>query len=201
MRRLVVSAHLDDAVLSAYSVLAEATVVTVLAAVPPPGRVAGWDAEGGADDSAARVLERREEDRRALARAGATPLHLDFADGQYVRAGMLPAPVPAEIGAALEELAARAAEVYAPAGIGNPEHALVRDAVVAARPDAVLYADLPYALRHGWEPDGRDVTLDGDLLAQKLAAVREYATQLRQLERDFGDFLCAGGLGRERFWG
>ena len=62
---VVVSTHLDDAVFSCYGSLGpETTVVTVLAGVPPPGVLGGWDADGGATDSHDRVLERRDEDRR-----------------------------------------------------------------------------------------------------------------------------------------
>ena len=103
-------------------------------------------------------------------------------------------------------------EIYAPAGIGNGEHALVRNAVLAIRPDATLYADLPYALKtelggfnlpsdaNAGERLGVDVSLDAATLNAKLEAVGEYRTQLAQLVRYFGDFLNTDGLGRERFW-
>jgi LmbE family N-acetylglucosaminyl deacetylase len=212
-RRVVISAHLDDAVLSAYSVLAfETQVVTVLAAIPSPGHVAGWDAEGGATDSRQRVLERREEDLAALARCGAEAVHLDFADGQYVEAEMLPAPASEEVQATLTRFVSDASEVYAPAGIGNAEHAFVRDAVLAVRPDAILYADLPYALKPAYGgfklPRGLDaysrfsvdVSLDAIVVNAKLESVRAYPSQLPQLTRYFGDFLSVDGLARERFW-
>lgn len=148
MSRIIVSSHLDDAALSAFSVVdAETTVVTVLAAFPPSGHVGRWDADGGATDSHRRVGERREEDRRAVARVSANPVHLDLADGQYVTAGLLPEPTVVQVAAPLEPLVRDATEIYAPAGIGNGVHALVRNAVLAIRPDATLYADLPYALK------------------------------------------------------
>ena len=66
---IVVSAHLDDAVLSCYSALGPSTsVVTVFAGLPPESVLSSWDAEGGATSSRERMAERREEDRRALAR-------------------------------------------------------------------------------------------------------------------------------------
>jgi hypothetical protein len=211
--RVVVSSHLDDAVCSAFGVLSpDTTVITVLAAIPPLGKVGGWDAEGGATDSHDRVIERREEDRRALTPTGARRLHLDFADGQYVSAGMLHKPRQSEVEAALKPAMDQVAEIYAPAGIGNDEHAFVRDAVLAVRPDATLYADLPYALkpeRGGFNlpPDidsahrqARDVELGHDRTALKLESVTCYKTQLPQLRTYFGDFLNLSGLGRERFW-
>ena len=211
--RLVISTHLDDAVFSCYSVFSpETTVATVFAAIPPPGRVGGWDREGGALDSHIRAHERREEDRHALLISRAEAVHLDFADGQYANAGMLPRPDPAGIRDSLKPLLDDAEEVYAPAGIGNDEHAFVRDVVLSARADAILYADLPYALkveRGGFNLPSSlgastrlpsDVYLDSALLHEKLEAVRAYRSQLRQLVYYFGNFIGVAGLGRERFW-
>ena len=193
--------------LSAFGALGpRVTVVTVLAGLPPSGSLAEWDALTGAVDSRERVAERRAEDRAALEIAGAVPVHLDFADAQYVAAGLMAAPSTAGIAQALAPLLTDD-EVLAPAGIANLDHVLVRDAVLSQRPDAVLYADLPYALAHGFdlpadlEPrQGRDEPLSGAMLESKLQATRAYASQLPQLIVDFGDFLDAAGLGRERYW-
>ena len=96
-----------------------------------------------------------------------------------------------------------------PAGILNVDHKAVRDAVLLARPDAVLYADLPYALHpdHGGfalpeeiadrDAERIEVRLTEAELTEKLAAVRRYPTQLDQLVAAFGDFLGPAGLGRE----
>jgi LmbE family N-acetylglucosaminyl deacetylase len=192
---VVVSTHFDDAVFSCYSVLgAETTVVTVLAGFPVEDMLGDWDAEGGATSSVDRVRERRAEDAAALSLSRSRGVHLDFLDKQYWDPS----------GPSLEELASGLAPhlvgtVYAPAGIGNHQHALVRDAVLAIRPDAVLYADLPYALKHGFGEPGRDVVLDEGTVVEKLAASRCYATQLAQLVADFGDFVSADALRRERF--
>ena len=80
----------------------------------------------------------RKTNRGAPTLSGLTAVHLDFLDKQYWNPH----------GPSIEELAAGleprlVGPVYAPAGIGNHQHALVRDAVLAVRPDAVLYADLP----------------------------------------------------------
>ena len=201
------STHLDDAVLSVFSLLGPGTtVVTVLAGFPPAGTETEWDRLTGFTDSRVCVAERRAEDGAAIARTGAEAVQLDFADEQYVDIGVLPAPDPADVADALRPYVG-ASELYVPAGIGNHDHVRVRDAVLAAWPDAVLYADLPYALRDGWElPEELaprevvDATLAEPVVAAKLAAVRAYATQVAHLEAIFGDFVSADGLGRERFW-
>src|SRR5712691_6246180 len=112
---VVVSPHLDDAVLSCWHVLVRARgtiVVTALAGAPPTGvPPALWDAATGASDSRVRVAERRAEDDAALALAGCTPVHLDCLDGQYE-------PGPHDIAAALAPHVERADVVYCPAGVG-----------------------------------------------------------------------------------
>jgi LmbE family N-acetylglucosaminyl deacetylase len=205
--RVVVSTHLDDAVLSVFSVLGPGTtVVTVFAGFPPAGALTEWDRLTGATDSRDCVAERRIEDAAAIARTGAEAVHLDFADEQYVDMGLMPAPVPADVADALRPYVGDG-EVYVPAGIGNKDHVRVRDAVLPVWPGAVLYADLPYTLRDGWElPENlprretTHVVLDESVAAAKLDAVRAYETQVAHLESIFGDFVTADGLGRERFW-
>ncbi len=146
---IVLSTHFDDAVLSCYSTLGpETTVVTVLAGIPPEGVLGDWDAEGGATSSRDRVLERREEDRQALALSGSSYVHLGFHETQHV--GSKNAPTVAELVDGLRQYLTDGA-VYAPAGILNGEHKWIRDAALALRPDAILYADLPYALRAGFD--------------------------------------------------
>ncbi len=205
---VVLSTHFDDAVLSCYSVLGSATtVVTVLAGVPREGVLGEWDEEGGATTSRERVLERREEDRQALALSGSSYLHLDFHEEQHV--GAANSPTIANLAEGLRPIVGPADLVYAPAGILNNEHKWVRDAALALRPDAILYADLPYALKAGFElsadvpPAGRtprDLYLDAELAAEKIRAFECYRTQIDQLVDAFGPFVNAEGLGREVFW-
>ena len=210
---VVFSSHIDDAVFSCYSVLGrETTVVTVLAGVPPPGVVGDWDVEGGTSDSAARVVERREEDRRALARSGSEVVHLDFADSQYCGQPGVETPTGQAVAAAVRPLVEQATAVYAPAGIFNLDHKLVRDAVLSVRPDAALYGDIPYALHPdmgGFElpPElsragrqRREVRLDAELVAAKIASAHCYTTQLDQLTAFYGPYLDQAGLGLEVYW-
>jgi hypothetical protein len=223
--KVVVSPHLDDAVLSVYGQLGpETTVITVLAGLPPEGCLSDWDGQSGATDSRARMAERREEDRRALARSAAVPVHLDFPDRQYVGLGM-PKPAPADIAHALRPYVEGADEVLAPSALSTnsrnalrrwrrrrgSDHRLIRDAVLRARPDATLYAELPYALSEdrgfALPPDARrpprrqrEHLLPPELLADKIASVRCYSTQLDPLFAIFGDFLAGDRLGREVLW-
>jgi hypothetical protein len=225
MVKVVVSPHLDDAVLSVYGQLGpETTVVTVLAGLPPEGYLSDWDRQSGATDSRARTAERREEDRRALGRSAAVPVHLDFPDRQYVALGM-PKPSHADVAEGLRPYLEGADEVLAPAALStnsrNPlrrlrrrrgsDHRLIRDVALQLRPDATLYAELPYALS---EDRGftlpydvrrpprrqREHRLAPELLADKIASVRCYSTQLGPLAAIFGDFLTGDRLGREVLW-
>ena len=222
---VVVSAHLDDAVLSCYGSLSPSTtVVTVFAGFPPPGTLGAWDADGGATDSRQRIADRREEDREALLRSGASLVHLDFPDVQYVAMGAVPATPAHELEAALREQLREATTVLAPSALSAmrrphwlrrrrySDHRFVRDAVLAVRPNATLYADLPYALnpRTGGfalprDIDGRGYVehrrqLPAGLAADKVDSVRCYSTQLDQLIATFGDFVNPEGMGLEVYW-
>jgi LmbE family N-acetylglucosaminyl deacetylase len=154
----------------------------------------------GATDSAARMAERLEEDKRALALAGCRAEYLGLLDSQY-RKGVRPdVLIWPESGAA----------VLAPAGIGgHSDHELVRDTALAlaGKHEVSLYADLPYATMFGWPawltgdgpdpfrdvdaywshfvPDGfepRPVELDDAEQQRKIEAMRLYRTQFSMLE-------------------
>ena len=173
---LVLSPHLDDAVLSASARLAAgAHVVTVFAGIPPEDAPRGeWDVLTRAGSAAARVRERRAEDVAALAVFPATFQHWDFLDGQH----RSEAADVAAIAARIRPLLGSATELWAPAGIVHPDHAAVSDAALAAAVEAgleavTLYADVPHAIPYGWpesvsgEPDpgylDRDAWLDDQL--------------------------------------
>jgi len=210
-RRIVISPHLDDAVLSCWHVLEAggATVVTVFTGAPDAGTTGWWDRLTGSSDSPARVRERRREDERAMSLAGVGYAHLDLQDEQYRRNGASP-PVTA----ALAEHLDGADEVYAPLGFFfSGDHELVREAVLALRANTRLYADLPHAgfwglpswvsgeegeldidaawrqriLETGLDPSALTASvhaLDDDAYERKLAAVRCYETQFKALARE-----------------
>src|SRR5262245_14958898 len=151
---VVLAPHPADAVLSAWSALrrdGDVVVVNVFAGIPAVGVVGRFDRCLGADDSAAHMRVRLEEDARALALAGRDHVNLDLLDGQY-RAGAAPRPA---IRAALEHVVPAAAWLLVPAGLGgHDDHLATREvALDVARDISVpisLYADLPYAIEWGW---------------------------------------------------
>lgn len=151
---VILSPHLDDAVLSCWHLLAgsgDVQVINVFAGSPPPGTGASWwDRLTGATDSVERMEERRAEDREAIAVAGRTAVDLDFLDAQYE-----PTDQPLDaIVSTLRELIDPDAVVYAPAALGDHgDHESVRSAALqlAASGQSVrLYADHPHAVRRGW---------------------------------------------------
>jgi LmbE family N-acetylglucosaminyl deacetylase len=91
-RVVVLSPHLDDAVLSLGAAMAQARdraqleIVTVLAGDPESVRPAGpWDAQAGFQTEGAAATARRAEDRVACRRIGAESRWLPFSDEQYPR--------------------------------------------------------------------------------------------------------------------
>jgi LmbE family N-acetylglucosaminyl deacetylase len=154
MSTVILSPHLDDAVLSCWHLLSQpgdVIVMNVFAGVPTGLRApAWWDEYTGATDSGDRVRERIEEDRRALALARREPINLGFLDEQYREH-----PQPLE--PLIEQIASRLpteAGIYAPAALTNHvDHVIVRSAALelqTAGLDVSLYADLPHASVHGW---------------------------------------------------
>jgi LmbE family N-acetylglucosaminyl deacetylase len=150
---VVASPHLDDAALSAWTVITTPPVliVNVCTASPPPGTCTPLDRMLGVADSAALMQLRRDEDAAVLAAAGCAAAALGFLDQQY-RLDPLAAGAVAD---ALDQVAPRARRIYAPAGIGgHPDHVATREAAVAcARSGGVpvaLYAEQPYATQYGW---------------------------------------------------
>jgi LmbE family N-acetylglucosaminyl deacetylase len=175
---VVLSPHLDDAVLSAWDVLSspgEVRVVTVFAGIPEPGFVTDLDRAHGAGESAAWMRRRRCDDRAALALAGRTPVHMDLPDVQFaayrqpgVHEAIARSPDqylarvaaepglgtdPAVLAGLLAECVPAHAVVYGPAGIGgHPDHRdLARATVLLAGTgrDVRLYADSPYYIARG----------------------------------------------------
>lgn len=153
---IVLSPHLDDAVLSASNRLTctGTTVVTVFSGLPPDEiTLTDWDRVTRASSSRERQRERLAEDDEAMSLFECASLRLDEPEEQY-RTGQLDRERLAE---RLAGVIGPAAEVWAPAAIGgHPDHLAARDAALAAvaavpeRPQVYLYADIPYSLWYGW---------------------------------------------------
>lgn len=169
MSHLVVSPHLDDAVLSFGGTIAGATdlhIATVLAGLPPAWRwPTPFDNASGFSDSRNAVVARRAEDEAAAAEIGARTLHLGFLDGQYGTPND-----PEFVVAVLVELLAGHEQVAVPLGLAHPDHRFVarccRAAMRVGRYHGrvfVVYAELPAAKLwpghvkgavRGWERSG-----------------------------------------------
>ena len=153
---LVLSPHLDDAVIDCWTVLtssADVRVVNVFAGAPSPGALSYYDRLAGASDSADHVAARIADDRDALDRAGRRAINLGFLARPY-RAGRPEAPF-ADLDAAIASHIPTVARVYAPAALGepHPDHELMREyalALATAGLPVRLYADLPYCAVYGW---------------------------------------------------
>jgi hypothetical protein len=175
---VILSPHLDDAVWACFSLLNEQAVVATAFAGIPQGEPGWWDAMCGITDSAAHVRARRDEDTEVLGSLGARAVHLPLLDGQY-RDGE---PAAAEVVDELGRQVSAASRVVAWAGIGHPDHRLVRDAGLELHRRGVpvtLVADYCYSTRHGWptwiEPAGGRPAADeqwgellGDVLGERL---------------------------------
>jgi GlcNAc-PI de-N-acetylase len=194
MAAVILSPHLDDAVLSCWHVLTqpgEVRVITLFAGVPAAVTApAWWDRFTGAADSRQRVRERVEEDRSALAMAGRTAVNLGFLDEQYRDAEQALAPLTEQI----EPLLPPRAQVYAPAAFADhADHALVRAVALQLRDAGFpvsLYADLPHAMLQGWPAwvNGRRRTGSRDLAAvawdQVLAGTGALAPTVHALDAE-----------------
>lgn len=176
---VVLSPHLDDAVLSVWHVLssplADVRVVTVFAGIPEAGTLTALDRAHGAVDSAELMRKRRADDRAALAAAGREPVHADLLDVQY-RADHIEAlrlaverdptsfvPLiaqeqavrmdPAELRSRVEPLLEGADLVYAPAGIGgHPDHCDLAHLGLRLADEGRrvrIYGDMPYFVQMG----------------------------------------------------
>jgi LmbE family N-acetylglucosaminyl deacetylase len=212
---LVISPHMDDAVLSCAGLVAAApaaAVATVFGGFPPvrdratpeentPGSTE-WDQSCGFKPGDDVVGLRRDEDRAALRILGARPLWLDFLDSQYVvepHESATPADIGDRLRAVVRDLAP--ATIAFPLGISHTDHQRTHEAAVLLLEKSpelastwVAFTDVPY---RAWFPD-----LVTDRLAQlkakgfelvpfgldtdlKAAALAEYGSQLLGL---------AGGL-------
>ncbi len=193
-----ISAHCDDAVLSAGQAIAGwpgATIVTVATHAPETPISTDYDQRSGFSSARQACYCRRREDRAACAVLGASAVHLGMVDDQY--GGSTVEDITAAILSALIDI--QPVVVVAPVGLVHPDHVKVAEAcrrlaaeddlqwwVYEDQPSRVLYpCDVRDALEL-WDrpPFGR---LKFDFLGtapldQKEGAVRCYASQLWALD-------------------
>ena len=137
-RTVIVSPHLDDAVLGCGQLMsahAGATVITVFAGNPAkyPMPQRPWDVQSGFGPHDDVMAARRAEDSAALAVLGAKPVHLNFVEfsyneGDVAVAARTIAPVLADAIASC-----RPTVVLAPFGLANPDHDVTHRAAMKAR--------------------------------------------------------------------
>lgn len=203
---VIVSPHLDDAVLSLGRFLSgrpDVIVVTVLAGVPGGAwveEVSGFDATCGFDSSAEAIAERRGEDLRALRSLSAVPVWLPDLDSQYLAS---PVDLSAFSHWLRDDLPAGCDLVCVPLGIKHPDHVavsrLIRDsgaihrwrdagvtvAVYEELPGYVLWPDERQAALNEWFEDGGDLVehfIGTGPKSQKRRAVAAYASQRKALD-------------------
>jgi LmbE family N-acetylglucosaminyl deacetylase len=198
---LVVSPHLDDAVLSAGCLLAAhpgSVVATVLTADRPPHQPpTEWDCASGLDEPGVNPPGvRRREDRGALEVLGAAPCWLDVLESQY--GGEPDVDTISSILAGVLE-SHPAAPAVMPLGLWHEEHTVVHRAcrrLFEADPTRTwfAYADVPYRgvdgrqhladrlaelQRSGLNLVPQPVPAEG--LRSKCFALAHYRSQLRAL--------------------
>lgn len=194
---LIFSPHLDDAVLSLGETMlahdGRPRVVTAFAGAPQnPRMVTAYDQQCGFGSSAAAVAARRLEDQEAMASIGAEPFYLDYLDRQYgpkYSVDDLIVEVARIMKGAGEE------PIYAPLGIGHPDHALLSTTVLTAAvvsgqlvrlyeemPDRVLSPEHSVVRLQGVHDAGWDLRLelppyDDGYLWDKARAIECYRSQ------------------------
>jgi LmbE family N-acetylglucosaminyl deacetylase len=202
VKLLVVSPHMDDAVLSAGEALAEhrgSTVLTLFAGKPAEPVITSFDANCGFRDSSEAVVARWGEDDAALRVLEASPMRAPFLDDQYPRPGVEgPTLAHRDLVFSLAGTIARAAVavgpnlIVGPLGLMHPDHELATTAFLNACEgiphQAWVYEDLPSRITNpeSVEPAldrirARGWTLDrlhlGSGLASKRLAMAAYRSQ------------------------
>lgn len=180
---VVLSPHLDDAALSAWSVLPAAPrvlVVTVFAGIPDRGFVTDLDRAHGAEESAGWLRLRREQDRAVLARAECEPVHLDLLEVQF----------PAWRDPATRNRIARDPGRFLEIVAGDPELGTdpddIAELVLTHIPDdAVVYG--PAGIGH--HPDHRDLAAAAVRLTGRVKTLRLYADSPYYFFRGFPSLL------------
>jgi LmbE family N-acetylglucosaminyl deacetylase len=202
-RIVVVSPHLDDAVLSLGATMWTATrrgarieLLTVFGCDPESEATAGgWDRRGGFRTEGESARARREEDRLACAILGVRPVWLPFGSVDYERHGA----DEDVVGSILDAVEGADVVLLPGSPLTHPDHLWFGRALVGERtlsPGRVAwYAEQPYTRRTGTAPSAPGWLVDelGDSPTferlhtspraglAKWRAIREYRSQLSLL--------------------
>ena len=147
---LVISPHLDDAILGAGQFVAgrgdNVDILTVFSGIPnDPKVLTDYDRKSGFTTSRDAMVVRRQEDLEACAILNATAYHTDILDSQY--SGGRQTGISQVIKEAIE--AKEYEFVLAPVGLIHPDHEAVSNAAYSLGIDnLVLYEDLPARVTH-----------------------------------------------------
>lgn len=224
---LIVSPHLDDAVLSLGQMMAgrpDCIVATVFTAVPDvDGLLTTYDRDCGFQSASQAMAARRREDARAMETLQAEAVYLGFIDCQY-REVVVGQPVVEEVVAAriaetVDNLGLDRVVVAGPVGLVHPDHHITRRAVELACREMVnvavelwLYEDLPARVLWpesvpdgfawwrgmGWRIDDQPGFLGTGPEAVKRKAIGAYRSQITAPE--FGGPGLHNVLVPERVW-
>jgi len=197
---VVLSPHLDDAVLSCGEAMASspgAIAVTLFAGAPPPGTaMTDWDRAAGFNAGDDVMALRRDEDREALALLGARPVWLDFCDDQYADT-----PTFAAVAAAIDTVLDKENPdvVLFPAGLFHADHGRAHEAALRVmkrrnsgrwlmyedalyrRVDGLLSERIASLTMDGYAPERVSIVTHADAAARKRRAIECYRSQLRAL--------------------
>jgi LmbE family N-acetylglucosaminyl deacetylase len=210
-KSLVISSHLDDAILSAGQFLAghpNCDVLTIFSGIPMyhsdesgAPYVTDYDLSCGFETSKDAMVVRRQEDREACAVLNVNPIHTDRLDSQYMTGGNylnLTEQLCDYIEAYDYEM------VIAPLGLRHPDHIRLGDTLRSLHlPNLYLYEDLPHRVTHPElvterlkEFPGAELTFIGDgNIADKVRALWCYRSQIGR-----GDLNPYNLYVPERFW-
>ena len=226
-RWVIVSPHLDDAVLGCGQLMSAhpgATVITVFAGNPPayPNPQREWDRQSGFAPGDDVMAARRAEDHAALNVVDALAVHLDFVEYSYNDNDR-----PVHVATIAPTLAATLASlnptmVVVPFGLANPDHDVTHRAAMVAvgelahqlesEPAIFAYEDHGYKhipgmlawrvsqlFRRGLWPTPACPTTDAST-NRKLEALARYPSQLLALEDDWQIRAKLAAPAPEQIW-
>lgn len=204
-KALVISPHLDDAILSAGQFIVgrgDVDVLTVFAGVPmKKGLLTPYDKGCGFKNSKDAMVVRRQEDKEACAVLGANPIHLNYLDSQYTD--------KRDKGLIWTDLYNYASDkkyelVAIPLGLRHPDHGFISDNLSGCGiKNLFMYEDLPARVTHPelvWRRlrafPTAELTFIGDgPIADKVRALWCYRSQIGKGELNPYNLYVS-----ERFW-